>query len=182
MTFDYPGYELKFIQRERCKDGSAHLYTYIYKFFSPVTCYHYIVRAEYHQGNVFAIKFYCKKDRKSDFKYSKIVNKGDVGNIMMSCAKVIPILLKLNMTASFGFAASRSIDNLNKTIEYYSQTQRYRLYRYMIPLKFGHVTFEHIAYDTISCYLLYNKNAPEPRTEIEQMFKNTYGDLYDIVL
>lgn len=119
MTFDFPGYELRFIQIARCADDSSHLYTYIYKFHSPVTGYHYIVRAEYHDEDVFAIKFYCKKDRKSEYKYSKIVNKGDLGNIIMSCAKVIPLLLQTHPQVSFCFAASRSVDVRNNSIEDY---------------------------------------------------------------
>jgi len=128
LTFDYPGYALQFVQGDRCNDSTPHQFTYIYKFFSPITKYHYIVRAEQHSGNVLAVKFYCKKDRGSDFKYSKIINRGDLGNIIMSCAKVIPLLLQQFPHASFAFAASRSVDKSNGTIENYEQTQRFRLY------------------------------------------------------
>ena len=83
LTFDCEGYELKFIQQDYCADGSAHLFSRIYKFYSPVTKYFYVVRAEYHEEDVFGIKFYCKKDRGDVLKYSKIVNKGDVGNILL---------------------------------------------------------------------------------------------------
>lgn len=182
MTFDFPGYELKFVQRCRCTDETAHLCTYIYKFHSPVTHYHYIVRAEQHEHDVFAIKFYCKKDRKSEYKYSKIVNKGDLGNIIMSCAKLIPVLLKAFPAASFSFAASRSVDTQSLSVEDLGKTQRYRLYSYMIPLKFGHRTFKHIAYDAISCYLLYNKRSAASLDEIEDMFKRTYTNLGDLNL
>ena len=75
MTFDYNGYDLKFIQCDKCNDESKHLYKKIYKFFSPITHYSYIIRAEYHELDVYAIKFYCKQFRHSDFKYSKIVSR-----------------------------------------------------------------------------------------------------------
>lgn len=58
MNFDYSGYDLKFIQCDKCKDGSKHLYTKIYKCYSSKTHYFYIVRAEYHELDVYAIKFY----------------------------------------------------------------------------------------------------------------------------
>jgi hypothetical protein len=182
LTFDYPGYDLKFIQRDRSKDGSDHVSTYIYKFYSPVTKYHYIVRADYHNKDTFAIKFYCKKDRRSDFKYSKIVNRKDVGNIIMSCAKVIPLLLGKYPLASFSFAASRSVDLANRTIEDYKMTQRYILYCYMIRVKFGSVTFEHITYSQISCYLLLNKKSLFLKANIEAMFRNTYQNLSEVNL
>jgi hypothetical protein len=177
VTFDYDGYELKLIQTQKCKDGSDHLFTNIFKFYSPVTKYHYVLRAEFHCCNVFAIKFYCKKDRRSDFKYSKIINKGDLGNILMSCASVVPILLQEYPTSSFTFAASRSVDLKNKMIEGLDHTQRFRLYSYLIPLKFGDITFEHVAYDNISCYLLHNRNSEFSKESIEQMFKFNYNSI-----
>lgn len=177
MTFNYPGYSLLFIQQQRCRDESAHEYTRIYKFFSPVTRYFYIVRAEYHIEGVFAIKFYCKKDRKSEYKYSKIINKGDLGNVIMSCAKVIPQLLTDYPTVSFAFAASSSIDSRAKRQEQRGQTQRFRLYSYMIPKKFGEETFAHYAYDAISCYLLHNRRSGSSKEHIENMFISCYQTL-----
>lgn len=175
MTFDFPGYELHFVQRARCKDGTAHIATYIYKFYSPITRHIYIVRAEYHRTNFFSVKFYCKKDRKSTYKYSIIVNKGDLGNIIMSCAKVIPMLLDKYPTSSFAFAASRSYDVKSKTIEPLHCTQRYRLYCEMVPKKFGQKTFSHHTNDDISSYLLYNRSSTFSLTEIQNMLKETYN-------
>jgi hypothetical protein len=177
LTFDYPGYPLTFIQQQRCADDSAHEYTRIYKFYSPVTRYFYIVRADYHVRDIFAIKFYCKKDRKSEFKYSKIVNRGDLGNIIMSCARVIPMLLENYPAASFAFAASPSVDTKTKRKEQIQYTQRYRLYCYMIPIKFGLETFVHYAYDNISAYLLYNRKSASSKAAIEDMFIATYQTL-----
>lgn len=179
MTFDYPGYPLIFIQRQRCTDETAHRATFVYKFYSPVTRYHYIVRAEHHDGDVFAIKFYCKKDRKSDFKYAKIINRGDLGNIIMTCARVIPLLLKQFPNASFAFAAARSVDFRNKLIENIECTQRYKLYAYMIPVKFGEITFQHIAFEKASCYILHNRKSILAIAEIEEMFKATYPSLVE---
>lgn len=93
MRFDVPGYPLNFIQKEPCRDASAHEFTYIYKFFSPVTGYNYVIRADYHQEDVFAIKFYAQPHKHSDLKYSKITNRGDVPNILVSCLSLVPILL-----------------------------------------------------------------------------------------
>jgi hypothetical protein len=49
------------MQRARCLDASSHLYTYVYKFFAPVTGYHYIVRAEYHEGDVSQLNSFAKR-------------------------------------------------------------------------------------------------------------------------
>lgn len=176
MNFDFPGYPLTFIQQQRCKDTTPHLFTRVYKFRSPVTKYFYIVRADYHEGDIFAIKFYCKKDRRSENKYAKIVNRGDLGNIIMSCARLIPLLLESYPVASFAFAASPSVDSKGRK-EPINMTQRYRLYCYMIPRKFGGETFAHYAYDTISSYLLHNHASPNSRETIEQTLISTYPTL-----
>ena len=183
MIFDYPGYPLKFIQKEPCKDNSAHLYTLIYKFFSPITKFHYILRAEYHEEHVFAVKFYCVKDKHSEYKYSKIVNKGDLGNILMTCIKVVPLLLSEYPTVSFGFAGSRSVDFRSKKVEGYINNQRFRIYKDIVALKFGTKTFTHYEYEKISAYLLVNKkseNVIEKQEAIVKMFSQTYNNLPDV--
>lgn len=184
MTFDFSGYDLNFIQKDRCKDETAHQFTYVYKFYSPITRYFYILRAEYHVEDVFAVKFYCKKDRGSDYKYSKITNKGDIGNILITCAKVIQILLLTHPTSSFGFVGARTIDKLSGKVENYNNNQRFRIYRELIAKKFGTRTFEHIEYPGISGYLLVNRNSGSDvatkEFAIKRMFSQNYDSLHDV--
>jgi hypothetical protein len=54
--------------------------------------------------------------------------------------------------------------------------------KYMIPLKFGFVTFDHFIYPTISSYLLHNRAAETSKREIEKMFSSTYSNLSEINL
>jgi hypothetical protein len=183
LTFDYPGYELTFIQKQPSSDASDHLYTLIYKFFSPVTKYFYIIRADYHRLDTFAIKFYCKKDRKSQYKYSKIINKGDLGNILITCAKLVPILLEQYPSASFGFAGARTFDKASNKVENIQNNQRFRTYKYLIAQKFGTELFTHFEYSAISSYLLVNKTSGEITNlerDIVKMFSETYQTLPDI--
>ena len=97
----------------------------------------------------------------------------------MSCAKVIPLILKDFPNASFAFAAARSVDR-NLRMEEITSTQRYRIYCYIIPIKFGHVTFDHFAYDSISSYLLYNKRSMAVKEDLENMFRRTYNTLDEL--
>jgi len=186
LTFDkYPGYELKFIQKRNCKDGSAHLFSLIYKFRSPVTKLDYVLTADYHEEDVFAVKFYAKMHRKSEFKYSLIVNRGDLGNILMTCLKVIPLILQEYPNASFGFIGSRSYDRKSKTLENYQNTQRYNVYTYLVNKTIGHKTFQHYQYDELSGYLLVNRknlwNIQVKERAIAKMFALTYNNLPDVV-
>lgn len=177
MTFSYPGYNLKFIQTKQCQDGSGHLKSFIYKFFSPITKLNYIVIADHHKGDVFGVKFYCKKDKTSQHKYSKLVNKGDRGNVLMSCANVIPLLLAEFPSASFTIMASRSVDKHNKWTEPVGNNQRYRLYEYIVPLKFGTATFEHVKNPANSTYMLFNRKSSVTKDWIKIMLQATYPDL-----
>jgi hypothetical protein len=182
LNFNYPGYNLKFIQKSNCKDKSAHLFTIVYKFFSPITKYNYIINADYHEEDVFAIKFYCAKDKRSDYKYNKIVNKGDLGNIFISCAKVVPLLLLDYPNASFGFCGARTVDFKSKKVENYINNQRFRIYKNIVSMKFGTMTFTHYEYEQISSYLLINNksNVIISEKNIKKMFSSNYNNLPDL--
>ncbi len=182
-------YELKFIQKDKCKDGSDHLFTYIYKFFCQEIKLHYIIRAEYHHENVIALKFYCKKDRKSNYKYNKIINKGtfkSVINILDTCTTLIPLLLEKHPNCCFGLCSARSIDfsNPKKLTENIENNQRFRVYSQFIQSRVGNKTFTHIEYPSISSYMLINNNVEDidiKEMQIKKMFERTYQTIPDIV-
>ena len=152
----------------------------MYKFFSEKTRLHYIIYADYHQFDFIALKFYAKKDRKSSRKYSNIINKGDVGNILTTCAKCIPELLKIYPNASFGFVGARTIDVETDKIEGYKTNQRYRVYKYHIPQLIGNKTFLHKSFPNASAYALINKN--NDVTTLEEKIKNMICDTYPDLL
>jgi hypothetical protein len=144
---------------------------------------HYVIYADYHEQDFFAVKFYAKKDRRSSRKYSNIINKGDVANILITCAKSIPELLKIYPKASFGFIGARTIDVKSGKVEGYKMNQRYRLYKYHIPQLIGDKTFLHKSYPNTSAYILINrKNIDLNKTErlIKSNIVNTYPDLLNI--
>lgn len=175
---DRTGYPLKFIQKDRCKDNSAHKSTYIYKFYSPKTKLNYIIRCEYHLEDVFAIKFYCKKDKKSDLKYSLLVNRGDVANILITCLKVIPILLQKIPNASFAIIGAPRIDKIYE--EPSSNNVRFRVYSAIAKAKIGRVMFSHYHNEHISGYLLVNNhvdNVEAKKMAIQKMFTETYNEI-----
>lgn len=182
MIIKSRGYELNFITIKRIRD-STHLFTFIYKFYSPLTKLHYIVNADYHKEDVFAIKFYAKIHKKSEFKYSKIINKGDLINILLTAAKVIPVLHLKYTTASFAFSGARSIDLHSKKVENYQLNQRFRVYRGLITKVFGSGKFTNFQYEEISAYMLVNNcssDINEKEREIVKMFTETYNELPDI--
>jgi hypothetical protein len=179
MKLTSQGYDLKFIQTH--PSNVNHELRYVFKFFSQKTRLHYIVYADYHEHDFFGIKFYAKKDRKSNRKYSNIVNKGDVSKILITCAKSIPELLKIYPKASFGFIGARSIDYKAKKVEGYKANQRFRLYTYHIPQLIGDRTFLHKSFPNASSYILLNRKN-EDLEKVEKSIKNTVCNTYPDLL
>lgn len=177
------GYVLTFIQKKICKDETKHLYGLIYKFFSPVTQHIYVVIADYFDCNVFSIKFYSKRHRKSDRKYNIVINRGDIFRIIQTCIELIVKLIESHPGASFGFIASRSIDPKSKRAEPLANNQRYLVYKRYFA-RIGYEKFDHYEFDNASAYLLINRdncNDTNPlKDSIVEMFRSTYPDLLDI--
>ncbi|MDP9956601.1 hypothetical protein J2X97_002260 [Epilithonimonas hungarica] len=134
------------------------------------------------------MKFYCKKDRRSDYKYNKIINKGtfsSVIKILNTCISLIPVLLEKHPACSFGLCSSRSIDfsNPEKLTEDLPSNQRFRIYSQYIQGRVGNITFTHIEYPSISSYILLNNNVDDIDKEernIVEMFERTYRTIPDI--
>lgn len=181
-------YDIKFIQKDNCKDGSDHLFTFIYKFFCTDTKLHYIIRAEYHRENVFAIKFYCKKDKRSKYKYNKIINKNKYSTVLkifQTCLAIIPQLLSQYPNCNFAILSSRSIDfsNPKKLTENLQKNQRFRIYTKFLQDRIGNKTFTHFQYQKYSSYLLLNNEETDidsKEFKIKEMFENTYEIIPDV--
>ncbi|MDT0678833.1 hypothetical protein [Autumnicola musiva] len=183
MLITQTGYPLNFIQEEPATYVACHDRTWIFKFFSPKVKLHYIVRAERHSHEFFAIKFYAKKHKRSDRKYNIVINKGDVANILVTCAKAIPYILTDYPNASFGFIGSRTIDPYSNKVEGYANNQRYKLYKYHIPQLIGDQVFVHTAYKKASAYSLINKNVGDTKKyekKVKSIIVNHYENILDI--
>lgn len=178
-------YPIKLIQKDICKDGSDHLFSYIYKFYCSELKLHYIIRAEYHSEDVFAVKFYCKNQRKSEYKYNKIINKhsySSVIKIFETCLYIVPELLKEYPNCNFAIVSSPTIDisTSKKLTEDIVKNQRFRIYTKFLQDRIGNEIFTHFMYEDISSYLLVNNNNPDvfkKELSIKKMFENTYNFL-----
>ena len=175
---DSKPYDIQFVQRSSCQKGDDFDFVYIYKFFGHNRL-KYILRAEQFKNNVFSIKFYADKDKGRDDKYYRLTNNYNAARVIVTCASVIPLLLKDNPTASFCFNASRSRDEIEQMIEPRENNQRYRLYKYAVPVFFGNAAFEHYAFDEVSSYLLVNKNATPNPDDLKDTIKDMFLELYE---
>ena len=182
MIFTKTPFPLIFAFKELVYDDSDHLYTLIYSFRSTETKQRYILRAEYHKADVFAIKFYLKNHSLSKSRYSITANLGHTSRIYLTCASIVPLLLKKYPDASFGLIGSRSYDRKLRKVEPAKNNRRFNIYSELILQKFGEVTFAHYDYSDISGYLLVNKNKDvlKAKKEIEEVLLKNYHDIHTV--
>lgn len=183
MLDKYQPYIIKFIQKTSPSLDDVFDFCRVYKFFTQAspTCQKlkYIIRAEAHD-KVFAIKFYAARDRKLDNKYNRILGVHSYRNtlrIMITCASLIPELMKDFPDYSYIVNGARTID-INNKIEDEAETQRFRIYRNIAAQIIGTTYFEHYQFKEISSYLLVNKkyniNVEDQKDRIKEMFLSRY--------
>ena len=94
--------------------------------------------------------------------------------IFITCASIIPDLLRQHPNASFAVNGAESFDLESDKVESKNNNQRFRIYRTIALNLFGRETFEHFQYEDISSYLLINRadcDAVEAKAErIKEMF------------
>lgn len=159
-------YLLRYVQIDRKGSdisGNPEL-THVYSFFALSkkhnSLFKYIIRVEKYE-DCFAIKYYCTRNKHSEFKYSRVLNLFDAietKRIMETCASVIPIILKSYPDASFVFNGSRTHDSGNY-VESTSKTQRYRIYIELVRRLFGQEVFDIKYYDDSSSCIFVNRKA-----------------------
>ena len=182
MSFDTPGYPFTFVEKRPAVPGGPVLYTLVYSFRSAVTKLRYTFLDEYHELDIFAVKFYCHAHRLSERRYNIIVDRGDAFRIIRTALEVTIAILEDHPSASFGFVGSRSIDK-DDNVEGYRLTQRYRIYRWLVNVLLGHETFQHYEFDAISAYLLVNRahaDVDAAKERFVRMFSDTYGGIHDL--
>lgn len=177
------GYNIKFVQKASPTERDAFDFVLVYNFFSTPSGgtqkLKYIVRAEAHE-DVFAIKFYAARDRKLDNKYNRIINthgyKGAI-KIFMTCASIIPLLMKDYPNSSFVINGARSIDLEKDKIEEEQNNQRFRIYRSIATRLIGEQIFAHFQFSEISSYLLVKRDGQDvekKKDSIKNMFLSRY--------
>lgn len=181
--FNSKEYKIIYVQKSSPSKSDDFVLAEIYKFFSVdkdgKNDFKYIIRAELHKHNVFAVKFYAARDRKLESKYSRLTNRRDAAKVIITCASVLPLLLEKYSNASFAFNSSRTIDIHSDKIEGPLNNQRFRIYRHVTDGMVGRNTFEHYEFPEISSYLLVNRkscsNPDKSKETIRDMFVDTYA-------
>ena len=158
---------------------------FIYKFFTDENTKggktRYIARAEVY-GECIAVKFY-PQSADEDHRYSSSTNRftfKGVLQIVLSCASLIPEMVKRFPDASFVIKASESVDMQTKTEEQEYNNQRFRIYKYALSRVIGNETFEHYEYPNVSIYFLINKRGGEDLDLKRERIKQELVDRFNL--
>jgi len=109
--------------------------TYEFYFKSEKSNLRYTIEATYHEGNFFAVKFYCKAHKLSKNKYSLQTFTNEPFKIMWTCTQVIPKLMEKYPECSFVALGARSIEE--NRIEDAMDTMRFQMYKRHVFNQFG---------------------------------------------
>lgn len=99
--------------------------------------------------------------------------------IFVTCASLIPILVKDYPDFSYIVNGAQTIDPLNK-IENEAETQRFRIYRSLATKVIGEQHFGHYQFKEISSYLLIRRRCNSDIGEDKKRIKSMFLNLYDI--
>ncbi len=163
--------DFRYVQKEPSRDGSfdvCHTYVFFIAFTdrkSGKACrIKYVSRAE-KIGEVFAIKFYASRDRKSIHdKYSlahKQLSYKAVISIFDRCLEIIAECIMKYPESSFVFKGAEAYDPRTKKWEDEKENQRFRIYRSYLSKKIGTKQFSHFHFPDNSIYLLVKRDCED---------------------
>jgi hypothetical protein len=175
--FDRPGYHCNLLTKKPPDDGSKFPISYIYSFKSTKNNLKYIIIADYHDNDIFAIKFFPRNHKFNKNKYKIITNDGDVINILKTCVDLMILLFNKYPSVSFCFMGEPIYDEISKKQENHNYNTRYRIYSNMISRLISVDKFEHIAFNDLSGYFLINKRHNDI-SKYEDIVKTMFFDMY----
>jgi hypothetical protein len=113
----------------------------------------YIVELNEYKGNIFVLKFYPKKFRISENRYSLCTNEYDAPRILRTCLAIGEQLYEEKQgKICVAFMGARSPD---EPLLY--RTKRWEVYRKFVTRFFGKESFEHVMSEQTSSYILISK-------------------------
>lgn len=129
---------------------------HIYKF-STAEENRYLVTVEEYQHNLFVLKFCLENHKDNEDKFNVQINIGyaQAKKVILTCVQIGLSIYEKNPLASFGFVASPTADELDKTG--FTNTKRLLVYKPFVQLFFQPENFAHSHSEQHSSYLILNK-------------------------
>lgn len=146
------GYRFFFQMNDKTEHDDKLEYTLQYRFTSERSNHSYIVRVERYIEHTYCIKFYDKANTQSKNKYSLRTGTFEPRTIFYTLINILLDVLENDSKASFFFiGAEDEKDEPGKT------TRRFRVYHRFVSSVVGEDVFEHHRNNSLSLYILVNK-------------------------
>lgn len=156
----------------KARENEAFQLLHIYRFTGKENG-KYIVHVEEYEDEVFVVKFYMKRHKRSPDKYRLLSHMRDMQGIVRTCIEIMLEVYRKRPFASFGFLGMPNSDEAR------GNTQRYRIYKYVMQNFFPPTVFRHYPLDTHSAYLMLNVNSLASLDAISERFAEWYPGLME---
>lgn len=143
----------------------------------------YIIECERYLHNIYVIKFFPVRAKRSSKRFNILTNEYKAGRIVGTCIRVIMQILQKNPEASFGFVGSHTFDPKRQYEEKRSCTKRFKIYRFAVFSLIGEEVFTHFMEERNSTFLLVNnKNSDvlQIKNDADKMFDKIFPLLHEI--
>lgn len=157
-------YDGKYLHR--ASDGSDY-----WSFVSKKSNLEYIVLIERYNNNVYAVKFYLKKDKKNKRKYQTLTRSNEPRTIIMSVMKIMMTYAKEHPDSSFIFIGTNGPD------ESKANTKRFRVYRHLVNTYISQEQFTHLQDEQNSIYMLLRNTEIDAGHINQDMVLNFINDM-----
>lgn len=159
------------------QNGAVSFVKHIYTFTSKKSNQTYIIEVdEFQEFLLFAIKFYLKAHRHSDFKFNHCTNLQEAPSCISTCINVMLALHDKNPYHSFAFIGAASAN------EPKHNTKRFRLYKKVMGAVFSPVHFKHFQHFASSTYLMLNKLNMTSDIALREKIESFFLAHYDLAL
>jgi len=138
---------------------------------------YYLVEVEVYAFDIYVIKFFLKKHKRSPLKYNILTNENRCSKVVSTCIRIMLEIHHKNPFASFGFIGANTIDRQTGYEESMQTTKRFIVYRRAMFALFGTETFTHYVDAGHSAYLMIsNKN--DSVESIKESAKKMFDDIF----
>lgn len=119
----------------------------------------YLFEAHKYEHNFFAIKFYDKNNRLSDYKYNLLTNNFNQNAVLSTAVKIMLDMWEKDKSRSFGFYGAPKYAKVNKHYQNLESgvTSRKRTYSSLISMLISNTNFDHYDDPSNNIYLLLSK-------------------------
>lgn len=168
-------------------------YTYTFKTYNH---HAYVVIVEKYKYHLYAIKYFLKSHRNSDFRYNYSTDDGRPRIKIYTCFSILQEIFNSDPDASFGFIGAESVSkhitirvkrnnwqyDLNDKVykEGSTNNRRYRIYKTIVDTFFDPAIFRYVKDIDMGMYIILNRNYEKEDIKLQDHIQNMLQEIFDM--